>query len=491
MVSRLRYRLASVTGAGLLTVVALFVANDGGVQQLSMVIPVYNNLHVTTLGNGVLTVVLATVLVVQLLALLPLFKPRPRRILDTVMSTQRRVLLATFVLATVGYFDYTYRLPRTTLVLTTAFSLLVLPMWFVAIRHRRTRDEQLLVVGDDPARISVCVNAADEDVVGYVAPNWLLRDDPPAQSPAKTEITADGGVRGDGGVRRDGGLPAPAASGEQGRLGGLSRFDAIISEYDVDGAVLAFARPDRGEFFGALDTCYENGVTALVHTDHVDSVLTAHEEGGELVRVMLSPLDWQDKLIKRGFDVVFAGPAMLALAPLVVVLALAVTLDSDGPVFYRQERTAARGDTFTVYKFRTMETGDASEMPGTDDDNDRITRVGRVLRRTHFDEIPQLWSILTGHMSVVGPRAAWIDEESVLEAETTEWRKRWFVKPGLTGLAQINDASSTEPRRKLQYDLRYIREQSFWFDLKILIRQLWLVGEDVLGMLTASPGHSQ
>jgi lipopolysaccharide/colanic/teichoic acid biosynthesis glycosyltransferase len=78
-------------------------------------------------------------------------------------------------------------------------------------------------------------------------------------------------------------------------------------------------------------------------------------------------------------------------------------------------------------------------------------------------------------MSVVGPRAAWVDEETVLEREADTWRRRWFVKPGLTGLAQINNVSSTDPAAKLRYDVAYIREQSFWFDMKIVIRQVWEV----------------
>jgi lipopolysaccharide/colanic/teichoic acid biosynthesis glycosyltransferase len=82
-------------------------------------------------------------------------------------------------------------------------------------------------------------------------------------------------------------------------------------------------------------------------------------------------------------------------------------------------------------------------------------------------------------MSVVGPRAAWVTEEAVLEAEADTWRRRWFVKPGLTGLAQINDATSTDPETKLRYDIEYIQNQSFWFDLKIVIRQLWKVVEDL------------
>ncbi len=117
--------------------------------------------------------------------------------------------------------------------------------------------------------------------------------------------------------------------------------------------------------------------------------------------------------------------------------------------------------------------------PAADAENDRITRVGRLLRRTHLDELPQLWSILIGEMSVVGPRAAWTEEEVLLEADAPSWRKRWFVKPGLTGLAQVNGAKSTNPNEKLRYDLEYIRRQSFWFDVKIVIRQLWTVLTDL------------
>jgi len=120
-----------------------------------------------------------------------------------------------------------------------------------------------------------------------------------------------------------------------------------------------------------------------------------------------------------------------------------------------------------------------SATPVDDDENDRITRVGQFIRQTHLDEVPQLWSILRGDMSVVGPRAVWTEEEHLLEDETEMWRKRWFVKPGLTGLAQINDASSVDPETKLRYDLQYVREQSFAYDLKIVSRQLWKVGVDV------------
>jgi len=182
------------------------------------------------------------------------------------------------------------------------------------------------------------------------------------------------------------------------------------------------------------------------------------------------------------------GGLLVALV-LFVPIAVAIKLDSPGPVFYRQERTTQFGDRFSVYKFRTMVPESESVSPGAD--ADRITRVGRLLRRMHLDELPQLWAIFVGTMSVVGPRAAWTAEEEVLERRMQTWKKRWFVKPGLTGLAQINDVSSENSRAKLQYDLTYIRNQSFRFDVKIVVRQLWMVLREALSLLSGSPADPE
>ena len=265
------------------------------------------------------------------------------------------------------------------------------------------------------------------------------------------------------------------------RLGGLSRLESILVEHDVDTAVLAFAEADRAEFFGALNVCYDHGVAAKVHKEHADTVLTATATPGEsLIDVEIEPWDIQDYVIKRAFDVVFAVSGLFVLIPVILVIAAAVRLEDGGPVLYEQSRTAVFGETFPVFKFRTMTPEGESVTPVEDAENDRITQVGRILRQTHLDEIPQLWSILRGYMSVVGPRAVWTEEEHVLEDKAQMWRKRWFVKPGLTGLAQINNASSVNPDVKLNYDLQYVREQSFIYDMKIVVRQIWMVLSDAI-----------
>lgn len=454
-----RYRLVSVLGVAILTAVGVGVVNNGTVQTAVTSLPVLSRLPANPPSGVEFSLeVLVTVAVVTG-AFLPLYKPRPRRILDIIALAHKRVLVAVFALATIGYFDYTYKLPRLTLVLMTPILLTVLPLWFVWLRQPDTQTERAVVVGDDIDAIRQVIETVDIQLLGSLCSTSTLtknkRDD-------VGQVISDGA----GAVDID-------------RLGGLSRLEDVLVNYDIDTVVLAFAKADRAEFFGALDACYEHGVDAKVHRDHADAVLSGGGTAGSLVDVEIEPWDVQDYLWKRAFDVVFSLVGLLVLLPVVAGIAVAIKLEDGGPILYSQERTAVFGETFTVFKFRTMSPDGESPTPVNDEENDRITRVGRVLRRTHLDEIPQLWSILRGDMSVVGPRAVWTEEEHLLEEDSEMWRKRWFVKPGLTGLAQINDASSLEPAEKLRYDLQYVREQSLQYDLKIVARQLWKVAADV------------
>ncbi len=209
--------------------------------------------------------------------------------------------------------------------------------------------------------------------------------------------------------------------------------------------------------------------------------MTEDRGGDVLVDVAIEPWDVQDYMIKRIFDLVFAVCGLTITAPITAVIAVAIKLDDGGSILYRQERTAAFGETFAVYKFRSMEEGAEADIGPTISDEDeggvdpRVTRVGRMLRPTHLDEIPQLWSILIGDMSVVGPRPERPELETEMNDDGFDWQKRWFIKPGLTGLAQINDVTGKEPEEKLRYDLEYIRRQSFFFDLKMMLRQIYKV----------------
>ncbi|MWG34430.1 sugar transferase [Halomarina oriensis] len=463
MTDSVRHRLMGVGGVFALTALAVVLVNNPAVQSFATSIPVLRRLSPDPPGTAEFLIELLVTVCVFLLAFLPLYRPRPRRILDVLVQSVERVVLAGLVLASIGYFDYTYRLPRFTLLVVVPFLGVALPLWFVWIRRRPARGtNRAVVIGDDPRGIERDIEESDVPLLGYLCPSSRFRSEGES-----VQALADGGVSADG----------------LERLGGLSRIEDVLVSYDVDTAVLAFEQADRAEFFGALDACHRNGVDAKVHREHADSVLTSEDPAGPLVNVEVEPWDVEDYLLKRTFDVAFSLVGLVVLAPVICLIALAVKLDDGGPVLYRQARTAVFGDTFDVYKFRTMTPAGESETPVEDAENDRITDVGRWLRRTHLDEVPQLWSILKGDMSVVGPRAVWTAEEDILEAESETWRKRWFIKPGLTGLAQIHDAKSTDPTAKHYHDMRYVAEQSFWLDVKIITRQVWGVCEDVWGML--------
>ena len=474
MTSGWRYRAVSVLGTAGLTVAAVAVANHPLIQEAFALVPFFGNPAPVVLPNGELHLAVWTAMTVVLLTMWPLYKPRPRRILDTILLTQKRLLLAMVGLAALGYFKWSHRLPRSTLMLTTVALLAVLPAWHLLIRRRPRARTRAVIVGDDPETMGDILAATDVPVLGYVSP--------PTSYAREGEIGAEPVSVSDGGVRE------PRLD-ELACLGGLSRLEDVFVKHDVDTVLLAFADTDRAEFFGTLDTCAEHGVTTLVHRDHADDVLAADLAGGDLVEVDLEPWDWQDYVVKRAFDVAFAATGLLVLSPVIAAIAVAIKLDGPGPVLYSQDRTAEFGETFTVYKFRSMvpdaEAGTGATL--SDDDrggsDPRVTRVGRFLRQTHLDEIPQLWSILVGDMSVVGPRPERPELETAMEAGTAQWRSRWFVKPGLTGLAQIRGATGHDPDEKLRYDVEYIRRQSFWFDLKIVIRQIWQVFDDAVRTL--------
>ncbi|QLG48925.1 sugar transferase [Natrinema halophilum] len=489
MLTGWRYRLASTTGTACLVAVAVFMANHPLAQSVfTTAVPLFNRLEPIVLDESSFRLALTLSVLVISGAIWPLYKPRPRRLLDTVFLVQKRVLVGGLALAALGYFQWSHRLPRATLVMIVGFLSVALPAWFLVIRSRPTgSDGRTVIVGDDPAQIERVAPAVEAPVLGYLCPTiTAAREGPSGSSEEAGKAIADGGVE----LRYDGDTALEAEAGLQGaldslsRLGGLSRLEDILVEYDVDTVVLAFRQADRAEFFGALDACHEHGVDAKVHRKYADSVLVSEGDVGELVDVDLEPWDPMDHLFKRVFDVVFAVVGLVVFAPLMVVIAIAIKLDSSGPVFYCQNRTAGFGETFPVYKFRSMIPESEDAAPADDVENDQITRVGRTLRKTHIDELPQLWSILIGDMSVVGPRAAWIEEEVLLERDAPSWRKRWFVKPGLTGLAQINGAKSTDPNTKLRHDLEYIRRQSFWTDVKIVIRQIWKVMLEITARLT-------
>lgn len=174
---------------------------------------------------------------------------------------------------------------------------------------------------------------------------------------------------------------------------------------------------------------------------------------------------------KRLMDIVLAFPALILLSPLLGVLALLVRTKLGSPVYFRQQRPGLYGKPFTLYKFRTMTDAHDDEGNLLPDDQ-RLTPFGRFLRSTSLDELPELWNVLKGDMSLVGPRPLLM---RYLPRYTPEQMRRHEVRPGVTGWAQINGRNAITWEEKFELDVWYVDHLSFWLDLRIMAITLWKI----------------
>lgn len=178
--------------------------------------------------------------------------------------------------------------------------------------------------------------------------------------------------------------------------------------------------------------------------------------------------------IKRLLDIVISGLALILLSPVLVLIALVIRFSSPGPALFRQLRLGIEGIPFVCNKFRTMfmnasdirnPDGSTYSAPG----DQRVTKIGCFLRQTSLDEFPQLFNVLKGDMSLVGPRPDQVDQ---LNYYTMEEKRKLLVRPGITGLAQINGRNNIPWKRRKQFDLEYVERQSLWLDLRILAKTI-------------------
>ncbi|MEW6572386.1 MAG: sugar transferase [Bacillota bacterium] len=244
---------------------------------------------------------------------------------------------------------------------------------------------------------------------------------------------------------------------------------------DADGVVVGPGVPPSAKA-AVVAACLEAGRDVYLVPELYEVMLTGAKvielEDLPVLRVEDIRMSAVQAAVKRAVDIGVAAFVLSAAGPLLGSIALLVRLSSPGPIFYLQERVGLRGCLFRLLKFRTMidnaekETGPVLAQAG----DPRITRVGRVLRATRLDELPQLFNVLKGEMSLVGPRP----ERPVFVDEYTRahpaYHYRHLVKPGLTGMAQVYGRYTTSPEDKLRYDLYYIRNYSLLLDLKILLR---------------------
>jgi len=170
-------------------------------------------------------------------------------------------------------------------------------------------------------------------------------------------------------------------------------------------------------------------------------------------------------MIKRLLDITFASIGLLLLLPIVLIVAILVRFKLGAPILFSQRRPGLHGHIFTMYKFRSMNEK-KDEKGALLPDNVRLTRFGKILRSTSLDELPGLWSVLKGDMSLVGPRPLLVE---YLPLYSAEQNRRHSVKPGITGWAQINGRNNIGWQEKFEFDVWYVDNRSFWLDIKIII----------------------
>lgn len=322
------------------------------------------------------------------------------------------------------------------------------------LAHHAVRDVRrgLLVIGQGPLTGSIIRSVRRGSVPGYRLVGVVAPDEP-------------------GGKQSLSDIPI---------VGEISDTRDVCRRYQVAEVVVAENAARDPQYQRAALACLRLGCRV---TDETTFYETAY---GEVPVLHITP-SWflaadlkgqrqEHAVVKRVFDVLVAGGALVLTAPIMLLIAISIWLEGRGPVFYSQTRVGQGGRPFTLYKFRTM-CGDAesngSAWAAVNDP--RVTSLGALLRKLRLDELPQLWNILKGDMSVVGPRPERPEFVGLLSAMIPFYDERHLIKPGLTGWAQINypyGSSIADARRKLQLDLYYTKHTSLELDLIILLRTL-------------------
>jgi exopolysaccharide biosynthesis polyprenyl glycosylphosphotransferase len=274
--------------------------------------------------------------------------------------------------------------------------------------------------------------------------------------------------------------PGQSAEAFHGHLGLL----ALVLEHDIDRVILAPTSTDNAQTLELIRVAKAVGarVSLLPRMFEVVGSTVDFEDvdGVTMLGLRRFGLSAPARILKRGFDVAVAAAGLLALAPVIAAIAAAVRLDSPGPIFFRQVRVGRHGRRFHMLKFRSMVAdaeqhkaalADRNETDGffkiTDDP--RITRVGRILRKTSLDELPQFFNVLAGHMSIVGPRPLVTDEDERIVGLD---RSRLHLTPGMTGPWQVLGSSRIPMSEMISLDYLYVTNWSLWLDIKLLLRTL-------------------
>ena len=258
-------------------------------------------------------------------------------------------------------------------------------------------------------------------------------------------------------------------------LGTIDDAEAVVLRHNIDHVFVALPHASSQAMMTLLDRLVRNCVSIHVVPDLLQfMVLRSRVEdldGLPTINLSETPLEGWSRFVKRAFDLVVALAALILVSPLMLAVAIAIWLEDRGPIFYRQVRMGLDGKPFDIVKFRSMRVG-AEQQTGAvwaDKDDPRRTKVGAFIRAWSIDELPQLWNVLTGDMSLVGPRPERPQFVEQFRAEFPHYMLRHKVRAGITGWAQVHGwRGNTSIRMRIEHDLYYIENWSLMLDLKIL-----------------------
>lgn len=368
-----------------------------------------------------------------------LFDKKSLQFIDILFRMFKAVTVASFAIATIAYFDWTFRLPRSIIILTWLLAIFFLTMSHYLLRPKSIKKPPALVVGAEKGIVEKLKNIGF-NIIGFV--------DDKISTPIDNKPI----------------------------LGKLKDVRKLIEQYKISNIIFALPPEEHEKILNVILECRDLDVNFKVVPNLYEYVLAGKITENQLIDIIVRPANTLYKIIKRAIDFFGSLLLIILLSPIMILTALLIKIDSKGSVFYKQKRQARFGKTFNIIKFRTM-INDIENVSGpkiiTHKTNDpRITRVGRFLRSNHIDEIPQLFNILKGDMSFVGPRPERPVFSKELNKQIKEWNQRLYIRPGLTGLAQIDGIGSLEAKSKIKKDLYYIKHMSLLLDVNIILKTI-------------------
>ncbi|MDI6781775.1 MAG: sugar transferase, partial [bacterium] len=347
--------------------------------------------------------------------------------------------------------------PTSVFIISWFLNILLLSGWRVLIRELTMPVKRILIVGDGNEGMAVAEEIQKTPKSGYELIGFV-GEMQNAQNTQNTQKTQNENI-----------------------LGQYSDLLQIIKEYQIDEVIITIPPINNQKLWEMVLSYEDEHVKFKTVPDIYESVIgkleTIRIETIPLIDINIQPISGWNRSLKRIIDIVASLLTLCVLFPFLVIIAILIKIDSHGPIIFSQERVGRDKHPFKIYKFRTMRV-DAEKNTGpvlAQKDDERITKLGKFLRHTRIDEIPQCINVLMGQMSLVGPRPERMFFVEQFKTAIPGYIKRFKVRPGITGLAQVNAGYDISPKNKLKYDLLYIKNYSLILDFKLMLKTLLVI----------------